>query len=647
MKKTLKFLSSILLISTLGLVNCHKYETGGSSTNGYLIGSYINGLIRTAVTGNCAISLNLASLYAGAIFQGAVSSTTTFTQTQYENASGTTITAQGYSSYALVPFNKKYDAFLNNTSAWTESLRNTSLATAKASTDLAAISGAALILTSSNTSSPPTNIFNGRTSATDSLKTFWDTFSTAEKTALATAGSTTVATIDGVLATTGTTFQTNAHALFGAVLCNAGAASGASGNTSTACNASTAGYSAGASSVASAYMARSSWRSGMALLGCSRIPRSSCSLSAISTASLSADISGQANVANTLINTAECRKNTSTNTTPTRILTALFAGLSKDTVVTQGGFTYQNSTLNADGSATTLASVYGATEGSGDSSSTAFARTLIASKAYPKSSALASLGFGSAFPLATGATAYPVTTGTAVPTSQTANNTTDATSTAGQVPWYGGSNINLTPVTSCESLGLGSVGPTPVTTTVGSTTAPTGTLPAMTSGTVDTSTTQANRKVLTDVKEILYAFSSQNTAASTYAALNGVTYSNATGGVMPVTTTGAGTQGYEDAVACNTALRKTVSISSALGVGTSLASISAASGDGSASTLLTACIYGGTTTSRTSAAAILASSLFNITSCPTAAAAGASTFGEYGLTSLSTTTTANAIDGKQ
>ncbi len=93
MKKTLKFLSSVLLISTLGLVNCHKYETGGSAANGYIVGQYINGLIQSATTGNCAISVNLGSLYAGAIVQGAAGSNTNFLASSYEASTGSTLAA--------------------------------------------------------------------------------------------------------------------------------------------------------------------------------------------------------------------------------------------------------------------------------------------------------------------------------------------------------------------------------------------------------------------------------------------------------------------------------------------------------------------------------------------------------------------------
>lgn len=639
MKKTFKFLSFLLLLSTLAIANCSKYSTGGSMTNGAVVASYVNSLVRSAVTGNCAISLNLGSLYAGAILQGAVGNTTIFPQASYEAASGTTVTTQGYTNYASVPYNRKYDAFLTNTTSWTATTRNTALASQKAQVDSYALIGAVFTITSGGAT------INTTTQA--AVSAFYATFGTAEKTAMVTTttGVNTLSSLLGITSVTAldsTITTTSGSNLLGALATLAPTIGGSS---------------AGAGQITAAhYLYRSSWRSGLALMGCSRIPRSSCTLGAISTATQVADITGQAGVANTLINTSECRKNSSSTLSPTRILTTLFAGLSKDRVVTEGGFTYQNSTLNPDGSSSSLTTVYGATEGGQPSTITGAFNTwtttnpIIASSAYPKSGALTSLGFSTAFPLTSGTTAYGVTTGTAVPTSQTAQTDASAATTTTTIPWYGGSNINLNTVTSCESIGLGTVGPTPLTGAVGGTNLGTATLPAMNTSQVDSPTSGANRKPLTDVKEIIYAFSSANTAATVYATLSGVAYTNATGGVNPVTTTVTTQQGFDDALACNTAMRKTVTISSTLGVGTSLASINTAYGDGNASALLTTCIYGGTSSSRTTAAAILGASLSNITSCPASAISGAAAFGEYGLTSLtSNTTTANSvgsIDGK-
>lgn len=614
MKQTLKFLLSVLLVSMLGVANCSKYETGGSSTNAFLIGNYINGLVQSAITGNCAISLNMGSLYAGAILQGAVSGTN-FTATQFLSAAGaTSFESLGYGTstttqafaYSLVPYNKKYDAFLNTTTGWTEANRNAALASQKASTDMAALVGATAVFTANYTSFSAT--------AAGAVTAFFAGFSTAEQTAIAAAFT---AIGQGANYGSAALITTQINGL------STGATAASWGGIAT---------TIGTTAVGSAYVARNAWRSGIALLGCARIPRSSCNLAGISTSNLETDISGQIGVVNALFTTPECRKGTTGSaTSSTRILTAAFAGLDKNrTVRLLNGSTYQNVTLTTD-TPSELATAYGATEG-GTTSAAAFANTLIASKAYPKSSALAQLGFSTAFPLATGATAYPVTTGTAVPSSQTTNSTTDATATTGSIPWYGGSNIAFSVVSSCENIGLGGVGPTPYTSSTTSTTG----LPAMNTTQVDTTASSANRKALTGVNEILYAFSTNNAAATVYAALNGATYTS-TAGAFPVTYNAGSIQASEDSIACNRALRGTFSINAALNLGTKLPVINTASGDGASTSLLTACIYGGTTTTRTGQAAALNSSLLNITSCPKAAQGASATFGEYGLQSFSAT----------
>ena len=135
MKKTLKFLSSVLLISTLGLVNCHKYETGGSAANGYLIGSYINNLIQTGTYGNCAISVNGSGLWFGkvvetAITDGASYTTATpniFDKVDYQAVTGTTLTD---TEWTQLPYNKRYTAFFSTSadgSTWTIAKRNAAL----------------------------------------------------------------------------------------------------------------------------------------------------------------------------------------------------------------------------------------------------------------------------------------------------------------------------------------------------------------------------------------------------------------------------------------------------------------------------------------------------------------------------------------
>jgi hypothetical protein len=612
MNKYSKFIAALAIAGSAFLTNCKSEISTGSPVNGLIFANYIGNLIKTATSGNCAISVNLGSLYAGAILQGAANSTTNFTQAQYEAASGSTITAQGYTLYSQVPFNKKYDAFLGTGgTTWTETTRNTSLANQKVSTDVAAFAGAALILTSTNTSAPPASIFNNRTSATDALTTFWNSFSAAEQTAIATGMGTSVATLNGALTLTGT-FQATAHTVWGAVLCNAGGAAGQ--NTSTACGGNVAAYSAGASAVGNAYNARLAWRAGHALLACARIPRSNCTFSALTTASRAADIAGAVSTFDAVFHNGDCRK-TAFNF-GNSLANQLFVGLPFEVIV--NGFNsrgpFQQASRN---SATSTA----------EGSTTNFQNNkILAEGGYPKSSALQNLGqsFTSAFPLREGTTAYPVTTGTAVPTSQTANNSTDATAVSGTIPWRGGSNTSLTVVDSCESLGLGGFGPSPLRA---------GEDPANIS----------LRRPLSDVKEIVYAFSTAGTAASEYATINGVTYTTITNsGLRQINATS--TTGLNDAIACNRSMRKRTPISALLNVGTTLNDLQVPSGDGEASSLLTACIYGGTSSTRAAAASLLASSVFNISECPAAAASGAARFGEWGLSGTGTAGFPNGRD---
>lgn len=132
MKQTLKFLSSVLLISLLGLVNCHKYETGGSPANGFLVGTLINGLVQSGISGNCAISVNGAGLWYGKIIESAVTAGKTkntqsafyFDKVDYQNATGTTVTD---SEWLNMSYNTRYDGFFKTGSVWTVAKRNESL----------------------------------------------------------------------------------------------------------------------------------------------------------------------------------------------------------------------------------------------------------------------------------------------------------------------------------------------------------------------------------------------------------------------------------------------------------------------------------------------------------------------------------------
>jgi hypothetical protein len=97
-----------------------------------LASAQINGLAQ----GNCAISINHTGLRYGAVVQTAVLNGGTatgvfsnallnggidvFDQAAYEEVTGSTVTSQGYASYAAVPYNLKYDAFFK----WDAAKRN-------------------------------------------------------------------------------------------------------------------------------------------------------------------------------------------------------------------------------------------------------------------------------------------------------------------------------------------------------------------------------------------------------------------------------------------------------------------------------------------------------------------------------------------
>ena len=725
MKQTLKFLSSVLLISMLGLVNCHKYETGGSPTNGYLVGTYINGLVRSATTGNCAISVNLGSLYAGAIVQTAAGSASAFPAAKYvavTTESGTTLALQGYSAttlqtataqanavasvatlialtagsasatcqaagtaaavcngavgtaggtlsalllaanttgasaasitagvpatasasaiaaanaatgagtttastaaattvantataadaiyklvptnaiYVNVPYNKKYDAFLTNSAdgtSWTNALRATTIASQKVSTDLTALAGSLLspyftiinTAVSAGTFTAAT-VTTAQAAAQASMNTFYATFSTAEKLAMAQAlgSSNTVTTLDTLVANASTTQIYNTGTAnsavsgtgtFGSIACAAGG--GNSGvvillNTNTCVSGinaafgtvNTGSFTTGLTTAGTAYLARLSYAKGAALMACARVPRTSCTASSLLTSTRDADVASLVNNYQTINATAECRKPS------TGVLAAVLSqgatGLPKEAT-----FLGKNTTVNLGGGR-----IYQNTAAAGGSegSTTGLSSTgILAEKAYPKSGAL--LGIAATF-----TTAHPMNSGT----------TPYDTAT-----FYGGSNINVANVTSCDALGLGNYGPTPIKPT-------------------DSLTTVNSKKTLTDVKEVVYAFSTNNTVAKAYETAIATT--------SPFTAT-------VDAIACNRQMRKLTPISSLLNVGTTLADLNTTSGDGGATSLVTACVYGADSATRTVVSTTLGTTLPGLDSCPVAASSGASSFGATGLT---------------
>ncbi|WP_411821761.1 hypothetical protein [Leptospira sp. 'Mane'] len=332
---------------------------------------------------------------------------------------------------------------------------------------------------------------------------------------------------------------------------------------------------------------------GTGLLACGRIPRSSCSLSGLGTTDRATDIKNQASVADTLLNNQACKK--SSTTVINTIKDTIFRGLPTDTTATTAdGVVYVNYAANA----TTLAfssSDTNAATGLGNYTHQQ-GNTILASNAYPKVGALVTLGFGQLMPAKakTGdtATAYSLSASESVK----------------------GTNIAFTTVDSCESLGLGNTGFVPTATTY-----------------------------LTSTKEIVYAFSTNGTAAAAYASAIGA---NLTASGKPAagvaSTTAADIQKVNDAYACNASLRSATSLPLAIGGG-KLDVIQAVSGDGNSSALLTTCVYGQTTALRATAAAVvsaaddsgLPAALANITHCPATASTGAAKFADTGIETLS------------
>lgn len=330
---------------------------------------------------------------------------------------------------------------------------------------------------------------------------------------------------------------------------------------------------------------------GSAILACGRIPRANCSVGGLSTENRAADINNAVNVANLLLNTPACRK--STALVENQLMNAALRGISSPVTLQNGLFTPSANTFgsnvsfsSADSNPTAGAPNYTHLEGN----------TILAEKAYPKIGALVSLGFGAIMPARSGSTPWALSGS----------------------EYTRGANISTSVVESCESIGL-----------PGNGFVATGTNP------------------LTPVKEVIYALSPQNTAASIYAnVVNATALTSDVGaaGNRPIAGVGKPTltQAVQDAYACNSAMRAKVAISAVVGGG-KLDEINAVSGEGFNTRLLTTCTYGGTTTSRAQLAGVLGAAddtgvngtLNGITACPAEAASAAAKFGDTGLTNLS------------
>jgi len=562
MKYISKITVSMAIVAGL-TVNCHKGDGGDGGAKLMLMAQQI----ASAASGGCAINVNLGGLYIGSIYSYAINSQ--FSQSEYEAASGSTVTAQGFSAYTSVPYNRKYDAFVKTGGTYTTTNRNSDIASGKATADAAAYLGQAAAVCSA----APTT-----TGAV--LAATLSGFRTASASVSGSLSSTEATAMEAIL-TAGGTSSTAIEAAFTAGGCAAIATTLGTLYTNFG----------GSTTTASVYLGRLNYATGSAMMACTRIPRSQCSLSAISTATRSAGIASVVRAHEMFLNYADCRKPAAnfaesvlryqtTGLPSTETIPAITSALD-----TRVGFkirgAYTNSIVN---------------EGSTSSFS---GNQIYAENAYPVSSALASTApsFTALFPLTSGSAAFDTTT------------------------YRGGGNISLTTIDSCEAIGLGSVGPVPVKSS-------------------DTYVTLDNKKNLTEAKEIAYAFSDNAAVATAYLA----TYTLATTGAASTAyitgpITGATSSISADTIACNKAMRNAYTVSGALGGG-KLPVIDVAFGDGGRTSLFTACLYGGSSATRTTIGTMLGSSvtsLSGITDCPSTASTAATAFPKNGTAASFTT----------
>lgn len=544
MKRNINKFIGIALISSLGFTACHKK----SVTEEPGLALLLSLAIRNSASGNCAVSLNLATLYSGAIIQTAVNTVGTFTQADYEQCSSTTVgSGQTYTTYADVPYNVKYDAFIKGGGTYDATARATDTATAKASVDAGSVLGAAKATASGITAAGGAPCGAQNASLIAAVTGHINQFSAAEITALNPV----------LVALTAGAGGLNATTILGAGgLANAGV-----------CAALIPNVTANDNSAVSGYQARQAYANGAAILACGRIPRSSCTFAALTTADRATAIKSAVTAVDNVANNADCRK-TNSDFTNAMIRTSFF-GVPKGTVIS--GFTSSPSVT-----ASPTDGYIAISEGT-----TAPNNKIFAKSAYPISSALSTIttGFNVAFPMSVGTTKQTEST----------------------IPYYKASNISIAAVESCEALGFAGYGPS--------------------NGVTTNNATLALKKELTPAKEIAYAFSAENTAATLYAGVRGA---------VQDTANAAGS----DAIACNNSFRSRFSIPLAIGGGKLSVLNNAVSGNGGATSTLTTCVYGGTSTSLTTSASLLSTTLAGIAACPTAAAAGAGKFGDTGLDTL-------------
>ncbi len=491
MKRNFIKLTSIALMSTLALTACKPDKVESEP----LLAALLSASIRASASGNCAISINNAGLHYGAIVTMAVlngggassvytnaaintGSVKTFTEAEFLEASGTTLAALGYATYALVPYNVKYDAFFK----WDATKRNNALAYTKTFRD---------------------------------YFLFYGNLAVSDNTGAAAAFPT------GVGATAVSLVASNGSAT----------ACDTFGEVTTTC-------AAGISTVAASF-GLVDRTNGTGTLVCARIPRTSCSVAGLTTATRAADITNQATVFNAVVDNTDCRKpGDHFNEILARVA---FKGLPQSETVTLRTRAFKNTYTNLS-----TASVDSTTK-------------ILPENAYPKFGSLVSLGFGGLMPINKNGGNYP----------------TDASVTSSTV-YYGGTNMVVTAVDSCDAIGLG----TGVTTRL------------------------AETQALTPSNEVVYAFSTNGQAAALYADITRQT--NVRTGATDVTVgSGSGTSAQYDSFAftrpvqnvddntCNTSFRAKTTVPIAVENGGKLPVLDVNSGDGGTTSLLSICVYGG------------------------------------------------------
>lgn len=539
------FLSILILFS----ISCGKrLQSSGNQANAYLLADSI----RQASTGNCAISINLESLYHGAIVKRAVNSGSSMsegfgvvtTQTpnvfdlaDYSAATGENIDPNDWTS---ISYNRKFDAFWTNGGVWNDEARNAVLKRSATYINSASVLGAFIVTAKAITNNNPTAVCGNATAYTPlfaAVDAFYNTFSSEEKTDMDSANGF-QAVLNGPLT----------YAAIKSTIENGGGS----------CN-TLIGNLNGQSTFGSAYLAGQARKNGAALLACTRIPRSGCSFAGLTTASLEDAKKFQAAVYEALQNNGDCRK--PTDAFMINNANSFFRGLSEKDELKAAGITFKGGMKIKD---------VGPNDTLSQGSTTGFSGNILyAKKAYPLSSTLASVSanFVDAFPLKEGTTPY--------------NDTT----------FSGGSNVNAKAVESCDTLGL-AVNPVP-------------------------NAGDSTRKKLTPPAEIVYALSVQGVAARTYSIINA---------------------SLPDAVACNKSFRHKFQVPPSLNA--KLPDLNTIAGDGNATGLTSACVYGKDQNTVNTVVGILGASttppnpLEGIAACPSTAKEGASTFANTGLNSI-------------